>query len=78
MEVTIQRVAILYPTNFSFILLQCDYAFHDALQDVSFLQRLVWSANFDSQNSKKEMFSLLSATFPHERLSMKYIHSVYG
>lgn len=39
-EVTIPNVATLYPTDFSFIFLHCNYAAHDALQDVISLQRL--------------------------------------
>eukprot|EP00105_Crassostrea_gigas_P043178 XP_019927326.1 PREDICTED: uncharacterized protein LOC105339156 [Crassostrea gigas] len=48
--------------------LHCDYAAHDALQDVVFLQRLVRLVNFDEHNRLKASFSLPCATFSHESL----------
>lgn len=63
-------------TEFSCILLQCVYAAHDDLQDVTFLQRLVQSVNVDLQNSWKTQFFLLSATISHEHLFKKKNHEV--
>nr|XP_034328683.1 uncharacterized protein LOC105337269 isoform X1 [Crassostrea gigas] len=48
--------------------LHCDYAAHDALQDVVFLRKLVRLVNFDEHYKLKASFSLPCATFSHESL----------